>query len=178
MAAKAGRRSLDKPGWIEDVARCDIVWATNAERIDAVRGLFREYATSLDFDLAFQDFDRELAALPGGYAPPEGCLLLARYEGWPVGCVGVRRSADGICEMKRLYVCPSCRGLHIGHALARAAIAEARSLGYRWMRLDTVPGMEKAQGLYQALGFYEIDVYRYNPIAGARYMELDLQGGC
>jgi len=168
---------LDKQGRVEAAARCDILRVANAENIDAVRGLFREYATSLGFDLAFQDFDRELAGLPGGYAPPEGCLLLAHYEGRPVGCVGVRRLADGICEMKRLYVRPVCRGLHIGRALAQAAIAEAQSLGYRWMRLDTVPGMEKAQGLYRALGFYEIDAYRYNPIAGTRYMELDLQGG-
>jgi len=165
---------LDNQGRAEP--KCDIVRAASAEHIDAVRRLFREYATSLDFDLTFQDFDRELAGLPGGYAPPEGCLLLARYEERPVGCVGVRRLADGICEMKRLYVRPICRGLHIGRALAQAAIAQAQALGYRWMRLDTVPGMERAQGLYWALGFYEIDAYRYNPVAGTRYMELDLQG--
>jgi ribosomal protein S18 acetylase RimI-like enzyme len=167
---------LDRQGQAEDVAGCDIVLAADAARVDAVRRLFREYATSLGFDLAFQDFDRELADLPGSYAPPEGCLFLARYEGRPAGCVGLRKLADGVCEMKRLYVRPNCRGLHIGRVLAQAAIAEARRLGYRRMRLDTVPGMERAQELYRTLGFYEIDAYRYNPIAGTRYMELDLQG--
>ena len=145
--------------------------------VDVIRALFREYAASLDFDLAFQDFEGELAGLPGGYAPPEGCLLLACHEGRPAGCVGLRKFADDVCEMKRLYVRPAWRGQTIGRALALAAIAEARRLGYRRMRLDTVPGMERAQALYGALGFVEIDAYRCNPIEGTRYMELDLVGG-
>jgi ribosomal protein S18 acetylase RimI-like enzyme len=154
--------------------RLEIVRAVEADQLDVVRTLFREYAASLGFDLAFQGFERELADLPGGYALPEGCLFLACDAGQPAGCVALRKLTDGICEMKRLYVRPAWRGLHVGRALAGAVIAEARRLGYERMRLDTVPGMERAQYLYQTLGFYEIDAYRYNPIKGARYLELDL----
>ena len=166
------------------VDRGQLVCVQDAGQLAAVRSLLNEYAASLGFDLAFQDFQRELAELPGEYAPPSGCLFLALVGGEPVGCVGVRPlhdeggAGEGVCEMKRLYVRPASRGLQIGRRLAEAAIAEARRLGYARMRLDTVPGMERAQALYRALGFYEVDAYRYNPIAGARYLELDLQGGC
>lgn len=157
--------------------RSDLVYAIDVKHLDAIRTLFVEYAASLGFDLAFQDFECELEELPDGYTSPEGCLLLATYGGQPAGCVALRKLADGICEMKRLYVRPAWRGLQIGRCLAEAVIAEARQLGYARMRLDTVPGMDRAQDLYRALGFYEIDAYRYNPIPGARYMELNLQGG-
>jgi ribosomal protein S18 acetylase RimI-like enzyme len=153
------------------------VQAADTELVAAARTLFCEYAASLGFDLGFQDFETELSALPGGYAPPDGCLLLACYEGRAVGCVALRKLEDRVCEMKRLYVRPCCRGLHVGRRLAERVIVEARQLGYQRMRLDTVPGMERAQALYRALGFCETDAYRYNPIPGARYMELDLQGG-
>ena len=138
--------------------------------IEEVRALVREYAASLPFALDFQDFDRELNELPGDYAPPRGALLLARGA----GCVGLRPIDGTTCEMKRLYVRPSARGTGIGRRLAEAAITEARTLGYKRIRLDTVPGMDSAQSLYERLGFEDIAPYRSNPIPGARFLELQL----
>jgi putative acetyltransferase len=138
--------------------------------LEEVRTLFREYAASLPFALDFQDFDRELADLPGAYAAPRGALLLARGA----GCVGLRPLEETTCEMKRLYVRPSVRGTGLGRRLAEAVVAEARRLGYAHMRLDTVPGMDSAQTLYERLGFHEIPPYRPNPIQGARFLELEL----
>ncbi len=139
-----------------------------------VRALFEEYAASLPFDLAFQHFDEELAALPGGYAPPDGALLLAEADGQVAGCVALRRLDPTACEMKRLFVHPAFRGLGIGRALAEAAIAEARRRGYALMRLDTLDGMDRAQALYRALGFRETAPYRFNPLEGAHFMALRL----
>ena len=144
-----------------------------AER-DDVRALLREYAASLAFELDFQDFDRELADLPGAYAPPRGALLIARVDDRPAGCVALRPLADDICEMKRLFVQPSARGLGLGRRLATAVVAEARRLGYARMRLDTTPGMESAQALYAELGFVEIAPYTHNPVPGTRFLELEL----
>jgi len=138
--------------------------------VEEVRALVREYAASLPFALDFQDFDRELNELPGDYAPPKGALLLARGA----GCVGLRPIDKTTCEMKRLYVRPSARGTGLGRRLAEAAITEARTLGYQRMRLDTVPGMDSAQSLYERLGFEDIAPYRANPIPGARFLELQL----
>jgi ribosomal protein S18 acetylase RimI-like enzyme len=135
--------------------------------VGLVRGLFREYAGSLGVDLSFQGFEEEIAALPAGY----DVLLVAGED----GCVGVRSFDDGVCEMKRLYVRTSARGTGLGRALAEAAIEHARALGYRAMRLDTMPMMGSAQALYESLGFVEIPAYRHNPVAGTRFMELDLQ---
>ena len=152
-----------------------IIRAHTPERVAAVRELFLEYAQSLNFSLCFQSFDQELASLPGDYAPPTGRLLLAEFNGQRAGCVALHRLADGICEMKRLYVRPQFRGHKIGRRLAEAVIAEAGAAGYERMRLDTVaPVMRAAVQLYRELGFYEIPPYRPNPMEGTLYMELVL----
>jgi ribosomal protein S18 acetylase RimI-like enzyme len=133
-----------------------------------VRALFREYADGLGVDLAFQDFERELAELPGGY----DSIFVAEVEGETAGCVGVRPLDEGVCEMKRLYVRDAYRGLGIGRTLAQAAIDAARELGYARMRLDTLPSMQEAMALYKSLGFRDVEPYRYNPIVGSRFLEL------
>lgn len=142
--------------------------------VAAVRALILAYQASLGLDLEFQDFTREVATLPGDYAAPDGGLLLAVLDGLPAGCVGVRRLAAEVCEMKRLYVTPAARGHGAGRALALGAMALARELGYRRMRLDTLPTMHEAQALYGRLGFEEVPAYRLNPVAGTRYLEVRL----
>jgi len=143
--------------------------------IAAARRLFRAYAGALPFGLEFQAFEEELAALPGAYAEPGGCILLAEEGGELAGCVALRpEGAEGVCEMKRLYVGPAFRGRGLGRALAEAVLAEARARGYRRMRLDTVPGMDAAIAVYRALGFVEIPPYRFNPIPGALFFERAL----
>lgn len=148
-------------------------------QIAQARELFLEYEKSLGFSLCFQNFDRELASLPGDYASPRGRLLLAEYDGQLAGCVALHQLGSGagseVCEMKRLYVRPRFRGKGLGRALADRIIAEARLIGYRRMRLDTVePVMKDAVAMYRRLGFQEIAPYCDNPIAGALYMELEL----
>src|SRR5580700_803461 len=144
-------------------------------QIAQVRELFLEYAESLGFSLCFQNFDQELAGLPGDYAPPDGRLLLAEYEGQLAGCVALHKISADICEMKRLYLRPAFRGKGLGRVLAEAIIAEARNIGYQRMRLDTIePIMKDAVEMYCKLDFQEIAPYRPNPIAGAMYMELQL----
>jgi ribosomal protein S18 acetylase RimI-like enzyme len=149
--------------------------AESAAQIAQVRELFLEYAQSLGFSLCFQNFDKELADLPGAYAPPEGRLILAEYEGQLAGCVALHKLDDEICEMKRLYLRSQFRGKGLGRALADRIIADARQIGYHRMRLDTVePVMPDAVAMYRKIGFREIAPYCANPIAGALYMELQL----
>jgi ribosomal protein S18 acetylase RimI-like enzyme len=151
-----------------------IITANNNELILKTKELFLEYASSLGFDLSFQDFDQEMATFPAQYAPPQGRLFLARYGHDIVGSVGLRPLDRGKCEMKRMYVKPKYRRQGVGKALAQTIIDEARSIGYAHMRLDTIPSMKAAFSLYTSLGFKEIEVYRFNPIDGARFMELKL----
>ncbi len=139
------------------------------------QALLSEYAASLTVDLAFQDFDAELADLGRQYGPPRGALFLAEGDGQALGCVGLRGTdAPGIAELKRLYVRPDGRGHALGRRLSQAAIEAARVLGYRAVRLDTLPDMRAAQALYAGLGFVEIAPYRHNPVPGTRYLELRL----
>jgi ribosomal protein S18 acetylase RimI-like enzyme len=151
----------------------DIVDGHREEHVPAVRALFEEYAAALDVDLGFQDFQRELAELPGEYVPPGGRLLLA-LDPEPAGCVALRPYEPGVCEMKRLYVRPAYRGSGLGRTLAEAIVAAGREAGYERMRLDTMPTMEAARGLYRSLGFAEIEAYRFNPVHGTTYFELRL----
>jgi len=148
--------------------------AQTPEDLQAIRELFAEYAVSLGIDLGFQDFARELSTLPGAYAPPAGRLLLGQVGSEVAGCVGLRPLEPGVCEMKRLYVRPAFRGQQLGQALAETVIAEARQLAYTCMRLDTLPTMRDAQGLYRRLGFRDIPAYRYNPVPAAVFLELEL----
>jgi ribosomal protein S18 acetylase RimI-like enzyme len=182
---------------------CRIILAETDEDVHQASILFQKYAASLGVDLSFQNFEHELATLPGDYAPPAGRLLLAygdvpansnatarsedeRASGFSsassapapsqsvAGCVALRRHNDETCEMKRLYVRPQFRGKGAGKELAKAVIQAAREMGYRSMLLDTLPQMAEAQGLYHALGFREIAAYRHNPIPGSRYLKLRL----
>lgn len=148
--------------------------ADSTQFLDTIRALFREYEASIKVNLCFQGFEKELANLPGEYARPLGRLLLA-FDGDEVaGCGALRRFEEGVCEMKRLYVRPAHRGKSIGADLARALIENARDAGYAKMRLDTMPSMERAIALYRSLGFHEIACYRFNPVPGALFFELDL----
>lgn len=151
-----------------------IVPAATNERLEHVTALFREYEQSLGVDLSFQGFAQELASLPGAYAPPRGRLLIVMDGDAPAGCVALRPLGDDVCEMKRLYVRPSLRGRGAGRMLASRILEEARGIGYRTMRLDTLPHMKEAIALYEALGFRRIAPYYANPVPGAVYMERPL----
>jgi ribosomal protein S18 acetylase RimI-like enzyme len=149
--------------------------ATRAE-MGVVATLFRQYAAALDTDLSYQQFEAELATLPGAYAPPAGTLLIAfSPAGDPIGCVGVRPLAEpGICEMKRLHTAPNVRGAGIGRTLAEAAIEAATRAGYAHMRLDTLPTMIAAQALYRRLGFEVTPAYYDSPVPGTIFMRKTL----
>lgn len=156
----------------------DIVTPSTAVALDALRDIFREYASSLKVDLCFQDFDQELITLPGEYAEPRGALLMAYVDGQVAGCCALRPmdSVDypNACEMKRLYVRPAFRGLGLGRQLAEAIMDTARIAGYDDVLLDTLDDMEAARTLYEDLGFEEIPPYYHNPIAGAHYLKAEL----
>jgi putative acetyltransferase len=163
------------------VRLADVAPAASGEDLAAVRALFREYAASPDLEsglrdaLAQQGFERELAALPGAYAPPGGALLLARVAGEPAGCVALKPLAEpGVCEMKRLYVRPAFRATGLGRTLAERIVAAAVGAGYTRMRLDTLPSMTAAQRLYRALGFRDVAPYCDNPVPGAVFLERAL----
>jgi len=150
----------------------EIVQATSDIEIADARAIFREYEQWLGLSLCFQSFEDELADLPGMYAPPEGRLYLARIDGETVGCIGLRKLEDGICEMKRLYLRESARGKGVGLTLIEKVIADAREIGYVKLRLDTYPPkMGKAVSLYESHGFYTIESYYENPHGDTLFME-------
>ena len=161
-----------------DPPRITLHYPDSPELMAAAREILREYGASLNIDLCFQNFDAELAALPGDYAPPQGCLLLAFVDGELAGCGGVRALADvdyaNACEMKRLYVRPAFRRFGLGRRLVQALLDEARRAGYSVLLLDTLDDMEAARGMYASLGFEEIPPYYFNPIAGAHYLKAVL----
>ena len=142
--------------------------------VDSVRRLIDEYAASLDVSLCFQDLAHELEHLREVYAPPRGELLLARRDGVDLGCVAFRPFAPDTCEMKRLYVRPSARGLGLGRSLVTRILDDAKAIGYSEVVLDTLPSMIEAQRLYEQFGFRDIDPYRPNPIVGSRYLGKSL----
>ncbi|NLY77458.1 MAG: GNAT family N-acetyltransferase [Tissierellia bacterium] len=147
---------------------------TGQDMIEEIKELFLEYAQSLKIDLSFQNFEEEFKSLPGKYGPPDGLLVLALVDGKAAGCVAFHKMSDKICEMKRLYVRKQYRGLGIGRRLINIVVEQALRMNYEYIRLDTLPTMTIAQSLYISFGFYDIDPYVYNPIEGARYMELKL----
>ena len=153
----------------------EFIQVRSEDDIQHARELFKEYEAWLQVDLCFQSFEKELAELPGKYAPPEGRLLLAVVNGSVAGCVALRKIGEGTCEIKRLYLRQEFRGLGLGRKLAEAIIGEAKEIGYERMRLDTLPPkMNDAIKLYRSLGFKEIEPYYDNPVPGAKFMELDL----
>jgi len=152
--------------------------ANGPRDMETARILFREYADSLGIDLGFQNFESELAELPGKYADPAGCILFAVAKDQVAGCVALRPLAEGICEMKRLYLRPAFRGTGLGRLLATRVMEEARGMGYNAIRLDTMRSLMKgAIGLYRDLGFREIAPYCENPMPDAMFMERNLKAG-
>ena len=159
----------------------ELTTPVHPEELETLRTLFREYANTLGVDLCFQNFEQELAMLPGDYAPDRGALFLATIDGKPAGCVALRPldSADypNASEMKRLYARDAYRGSGLGRTPAEAALDAAREAGYSCVLLDTLDDMEAARGLYEDLGFYEIPPYYHNPIPGAHYLKCELDSG-
>ncbi|HEU4458708.1 MAG TPA: GNAT family N-acetyltransferase [Methylibium sp.] len=163
-----------------DAPRIELTEPSTPQAFDACRELFREYATALGIDLCFQHFDEELARLPGDYAPPGGTLLLAWCDGELAGCGALRPLPEAdeanACEMKRLYVRRPFRRFGLGRLLAQALIDRAHAIGYSAMLLDTLDDMEAARELYASLGFVEVPPYYFNPIPGAHYLRVGLEG--
>lgn len=149
--------------------------ATDTEALEQVRQYFRNYAGWLGVDLSYQNFEQEMASLPGNYAEPQGRLFFAEVDGRPAGCVGIRAFTDGMAEMKRLYVAPEERGHGVGRELALAAIKAAKEIGYRRLLIDTLPSMRMAVKLYRELGFMEAPAYYQRPVEGTMFLALDLE---
>jgi len=172
-AAAAGTKAAARAA-----PRVQLLTPESPTQLEATRTIFREYAAGLGVDLCFQNFEAELGALPGEYAAPRGALLLATVNGELAGCGACRPLADAdyanACEMKRLYVRPTHRGLGLGRMLAQALMEHAARAGYSVMLLDTLDDMEAARGLYEALGFEEIPPYYFNPVPGAHYLKAQL----
>lgn len=143
--------------------------------IEIARKLFLEYGSLRCYDIALGDYEKEINELPGEYSSPHGCLLIAFFNDDPVGCVALRKIDNKTCEMKRLFLKQKYRGKKIGKALVFEIIEEARRIGYKIMRLDTHPSMKDAELLYRSVGFDEIEAYRFNPIKGVKFFELDLE---
>jgi len=149
--------------------------AVSAADIAVARTLFKEYEQSIGVSLCFQNFDQELANLPGDYAPPSGRLLLVRVDDQIAGCIALRKLDDSTSEMKRLYLRPEFRGRGLGESIVQTLIHEAKLIGYSKIRLDTIPGrMDQAINLYRSIGFKEIPAYYDTPFDDTLYMELDL----
>lgn len=152
-----------------------LIPAATSGQIETIRTLFLEYQQWLNFSLCFQGFDKELAELPGKYAPPSGCLYLAECDGRTAGCIALRPMEEsGVCEMKRLYVREEFRGKGIGKYLTKTIMSDAVEIGYHTMRLDTLQRMDTARALYISLGFTVIPAYYHNPLDEVVYMELAL----
>ena len=150
----------------------NIFEATDKQGFKDATLLFEEYANTLNVDLSFQDFEKELQTIDQQYRRPKGALILAKYgEKELVGCVSIRGIEQDIAELKRMYLRKDFRGLGLGQIFIDKALATAKELGYNKIRLDTLPAMEEAQSLYLKNGFYEITPYRYNPVKGAKYLE-------
>jgi putative acetyltransferase len=148
--------------------------AVSAKEVETARTLFREYEKNIGISLCFQSFTEEVATLPGAYAPPDGRLLLAFVGTDVAGCVALRKIGEGVAEMKRLYVRPAYRGTGLGRKLAEAVLDEAKAIGYRTLRLDTLATMKEAQALYLSMGFTDIPAYNEHPVEGTRFMEKRL----
>jgi ribosomal protein S18 acetylase RimI-like enzyme len=159
---------------MEKLEGTEIRPAVLPDDLPAITALFLEYRDSLGVDLCFQEFDSELATLPGSYAPPQGCILLAWGTGEPAGCVAMRPLGGDACEMKRLYVRAGSRGRQLGRRLAECICGEASRAGYSRIYLDTLPSMSAAISLYRGLGFRAVGPYTFNPVPGALFMARDL----
>jgi len=162
-----------------DKVTANLLRPNSAAEWREARRLVEDYASSLNLDLSFQNFAQELEHFESEYSPPSGAFLLAREKSGFVGCVGLRKLSDTVGEIKRLYVAPTARGLGLGEALVRGIVDEGKQLKYTRLVLDTLPSMLAARSLYQALGFKLVAPYRYNPVSGTAFLELQLHDqGC
>ncbi|MBX2896441.1 MAG: GNAT family N-acetyltransferase [Cyclobacteriaceae bacterium] len=151
-----------------------ITTATSEQDFELAKKLMKEYAADIGVDLSFQDFETELKNVATRYTEPDGTFVIAYHNNQPVGCFGIRKMDSRTCELKRMYLRREARGNGWGEKLLKAAIDKAAALNYQCMRLDTLPSMTSAIRLYQKVGFKEIEPYRFNPIAGSKFMEIDV----